>query len=144
MSTILKPIATKLATIAEALDYTPAVTAHVWAPRMLAGIPALVIEPPAGTRTQPDEAESQLYTNDWDLDFTCTFYADLNEAAQAQERLVDLVELWVSAIDANEQLDGLCNSAKVTEWQRPAELEIDGSARSLLFTQTTVAVQLFV
>ncbi len=142
MSDVIKPVAEILAAKAAALDYTPVVKAYVWAPRDLDQLPALVVEPPAGQRTDPDEAESQLYTRDWDLEFTCTFYTDLAEAYAAQDRLVDLAELYVLAIDADEQLGGLCNSAKVTSFAKPAELE--DQARSLLFVEMTVGVQMFV
>lgn len=141
-STIILPVAQHLADISTALTFPSPIKAYVWAPGDLDALPAFVVEPPSGARTDPDEAESQLFTNDWDLDFTCTFYTDLEEAVAAQDRLVELVELYVRAIDSDEQLGGLCNSAKVTHFEKPAELQ--DTARSLLFTELNVAVQKFV
>lgn len=144
MSEIIKPVAQAIAQVAESLGLSPTVKGVVWAPRMLDRLPALVIEVPAGARTDPDQAESQLYTRDWNLDYACTFYTDLADAVTAQDRLTDLIEAFVMAVDADETLGGLANSAKVVEWDQPAELELEGSTRSLLMLKSTVAVQLFV
>lgn len=86
---------------------------HLWEPKTL--------RPPAGSvgiptlkRTPPDEPESQLYSDDWNLDFTVSLYFDLAKAS-IQQDMVDALEAFTDAIDADHSLNGTVFDAAVGE-----------------------------
>lgn len=88
--------------------------AHLWEPKDLTP-PAGAVGVPAIKRTPPDEAESQLMTDDWELDYTVSLYFDLANVALAQQSMTDKVEAFIKAIDADPSLGGLVLEASVTE-----------------------------
>src|SRR4051812_18498217 len=98
----------KSTTIAEALVAVVkgiGLEEHLWEPKDLAP-PAGSVGVPALRRTGPDETESQLSTDDWYLDYTVSLYFDLAHVAKAQQAMVDAVESFIDAIDADPSLDG--------------------------------------
>lgn len=137
--TIITPIATALATIADGL---PNAKGFVWAPGGVSHRgPYLVVEPPAGDRTMPDEAESQLFANDWNMTFSCAWYIGIADKPQdSQQKLIDMLELWIVAIDADQSLSGTVLEAKVTQWEDAREVELIPNTQYLLRIKTTVSV----
>jgi hypothetical protein len=53
--------------------------------------PCAEIEVPNGTRTDPEQAESQLGSDDWDLEYPVTLWVDLRRASDAQTQLKDFL-----------------------------------------------------
>ena len=115
-STILQPVADKAATILEALD----LGVNTWANKQLrfgrAG--AAEIEIPDIARTSLEQAESQLGSDDWELEFPVSIWVSMTEPHTAQTRLVALVEAWIAAVDYDIQLGGTVLEARVTEARR--------------------------
>jgi hypothetical protein len=106
--------------------------------------PCAEIEVPNGTRTDPEQAESQLGSDDWDLEYPVTLWVDLRRASDAQTQLKDFLEAFISAVDADRSL-GLApatvgfelDDASVVSFERVYGLERD---RQLIGYETTVAV----
>lgn len=93
-------------------------TGYRWAPKEISR-PAAVVELPAIERTPVDTAEDHLGQKDWTLNFPVIFYFDLAVAQGSQDAAVDIVEGFVSAVDADQGLEGLCQEAKVVEVFEP-------------------------
>jgi hypothetical protein len=148
VSDIFKPVGDALAALATALDVDPSVTGYFPAPGNagLDQVPAVVIEPPAGNRSEVDGPESQFFTNDWDLVFQVNAYVDLDVAEDAQLLLADVVEAFILAIDATPDLGfgGQVLDTKVTGWTKPLVLAEENDARPLLFVEMTVELTFFV
>lgn len=136
-SSLIQPVADVLKTTLEGLSLSPVLKVHVWARGDLTRVPAAEIELPTITRVLPDEAESQIGTYDWRMDWPVTIYYDLREPKVAQERLADALEKWIAAVDANPGLTGLALDAKVTSAERVYELQQN---RTLVAYETTVSV----
>lgn len=131
----------KITEIAEALVTVAEGTAtlqqaHLWEPKDLAP-PAASVGVPGLQRTDPDEAESQLGSDDWNLDFTVSLYFDLAHAAKAQQSMVDALEEFTDAIDADASLGGIVLEASVTEATPFVEKE---RKRPLVGYEVTVSV----
>jgi hypothetical protein len=144
---ILKPIGDRLAAIATTLTVgAEAVKGYYPSPGMagLAHRPAVLVIAPAGGRTKPDESERQLYTNDWEIEFRCQLVVNLRKAETAQAQMVELIETWVLAIDADRSLgiSGLLD-ASVVDWTEPGIAD-DGKANPLLVCDTHLELVQFV
>jgi hypothetical protein len=140
-STTVDPIAAAITTVVGALAVTPAVTGKKWDPGV-AGfdslLPVGVVGMPELRRTEIDSPESQLGSNDWNITYPVGLYFDLSEASYSQAQAVEVVEAFITAIDANPYLGGTVSDAKVTE-ARPEEI-LD-QKRSLLAYRCRVEVQ---
>jgi hypothetical protein len=66
--------------------------------------PCAEIEVPNGNRNDPEQAESQFGSDDWDLEFPVTLWVDLHRATEAQIRLKDLLEAFIVAVDSDRSL----------------------------------------
>jgi hypothetical protein len=133
-STIIQPVADHMATMLRALG----LGVNTWASEALtmgrAG--AAEIEIPDVARTGVEEAESQLGADDWDLEFPVSIWVNLTETGTSQQRLVQMLEQWISAVDADVTFGGLVLEAKVTRAQRQYQL----ARRPLVGYETTVSV----
>lgn len=101
------------------------------------------IRPPAGSvwvptlqRTEPDEAESQLGTDDWRLIYPVSLYFDLANVKD-QQTAVEKLEAFVKALDADPSLGGTVLEASVTEAVLFKELD---RPRPLVGYEITVSV----
>jgi hypothetical protein len=103
-STVIVPLADALKALLEGLDFAPAVKAYRWAPSMVATVPAAVIDIPEVRRTGIDEPEEQLGSDDWTLTFPVELLVDLAVADRDQTRVVELLEAFIAAVDANPSL----------------------------------------
>jgi hypothetical protein len=103
-STVIVPLADALKQMLEGLDFAPAVKAYRWAPSMVATVPAAVIDIPEVRRTGIDEPEEQLGSDDWTLTFPVELLVDLAVADRDQTRVVELLEAFIAAVDANPSL----------------------------------------
>lgn len=137
--TIITPVANALVAKAAALTYTPAPFTYLWGRDNIDRVPAILVKPPSGDRTPPDTAESQLYADDWTMRFGVMFLTDTAEAALKQQHLIDLLELYVVAVDADETLGGTVLSARVARWEEPVVLDRE-KGRPLLMLASTVEV----
>lgn len=139
-STIIQPVADRLKTLLEglALPTSLKVPASGWQRDHLAKLPAAEIELPDIGRTDIEEAESQLGSNDWDLDFVVSLWFDLREPTVAQQRLAEAIEKWVAAVDGESwaSVPGVLE-AKVLRAERVYQLE---KQRTLVGYETTVRV----
>jgi hypothetical protein len=140
-SSILTPINSLLANAISSLAVTPSVRAYATDPG-LAGIdqlPAAVCGLPTIQRTEPDQAESQLGTYDWNLQIPVVFLFDLGDTATAQTEALDVVEAFIRLIDTGtlSVSDPLIVDAKVTSSQ-PGEV-VD-NARPLLTYDCSVHI----
>jgi hypothetical protein len=135
-STILQPVADRLAAILQGLE----LGVNTWAQPDLrfdrAG--AAEIEIPDITRTPLEQPESQLGADDWDLEFPVSLWVNMTQADTAQQRLAALVEAWITAVDADIQLGGLVLEARVTTARRV--YGTTGNGRPLVGYETAVAV----
>lgn len=136
-STIVQPVADRLKQIAEGLAVTPTVKAYRWAPARLSQVPAIVIEPPDIGRPDPEEGESQLGAEDWDMSFPVVVYVDLREGEKAQARAVELVEALITAIDDDPTLAGLASDVELVEAE---SFVIEDAQRPLFAYRCTVAL----
>jgi hypothetical protein len=118
-STILTPLAEALVEKIEEVD----AKGYCWAPRELSSLPAGVVELPGVVRTPLDAPEDHLGQKDWRPSFLVVFYFDLAESKHAQTQAIDMVEAFVSAIDADPSLGGRCQEAKAVEVLVPEFLE---------------------
>jgi hypothetical protein len=146
-STIIQPIGDRLAAIASTITIGANTVKGYFPAPGLAGIgsmPAILILPPSGGRTKPDEAERQLYTNDWEMEFRCQLVVDLRKAETAQTQMVELIEKWVLAIDADRSLgiSGLLD-ASVVDWAEPGRTD-PSNGRELLVCDTQLELVQFV
>lgn len=93
---------------------------YAYEPRDLDTLPAVTIDGPTDfRRTEPDEAESQLGSNDWRLTYTVRIYVRLGdpETAAAQSRTI--LGQVIAAIDADRSLGGEAEiDASITEGSR--------------------------
>lgn len=138
-STVVQPLADRLTSLLAAIGVT--VPAGGWARDHLHALPAAEIEIPDGRRRNVDEPEDHLGQRDWQLEFPVTLWVDLHEASAAQRQLVELLEAWIAAVDADETLNNLATDAVVTSWQRV--YDATDQARPLLGVVTTVEVLKF-
>lgn len=108
--------------------------------------PAAEIELPDLARTAPEEAESQLGSDDWDLEFPVTIWVDLTRPTEAQVRLKDYLEAWIAAVDADRQLADLdvqIVDASVVSAERVYAVG-EGRSRGLVGYETVVMVHALV
>lgn len=142
-STILRPPADALAAILDGLNLTPVTKGHTWAPASLTGSgPWGVVELPGFERHEPEEAEDEMGTDTWHIEYPVTLYVPLSDAPRDQERMAELVESFVRAVDADHTLGGVCREAVVAEAERPTFTE--DRNRVLIVCETTVAVLKYV
>jgi hypothetical protein len=137
-STVIAPIGDALKEMIDALDVSQSVTGYLWPKGDLDSRPAGVVELPDLRRRGPDERESQLGANDWMHEFPVTFWIDNQGNKTNFPLLIDIVEAWVKAIDANPTLGlgGLIpNETSVTDVE-PVITENE----KLVGFQTTVAM----
>lgn len=83
--------------------YTTTTIGYVWAPKTITP-PCAVVEMPAVRRADPEEPESQLGTNDWEVDFPVVFYFDLADPEYSQQQAVATVEAFIQAVDEDGNL----------------------------------------
>jgi hypothetical protein len=141
MADVIQPIADALADIARAAGMH--VPDDTWTVGTLKP-PCAEIEVPNGNRNDPEQSESQLGSDDWNLEFPVTLWVDLHRATEAQIRLKDLLEAFIVAVDSDRSL-GLApatvgftlDDASVVSFERVYQLERD---RQLVGYETTVAV----
>ena len=100
-------------------------------------VPAGSVGVPTLERTDVDEAESQLGTDDWKLEFPVSLYFDLADVAKSQQSMVDALEAFTNAIDADQSLGLPTVEASVNDAQPFAERD---RKRPLVGYEITVSV----
>jgi hypothetical protein len=126
--------------------HTATVRAHQWGPKKFRGPgPWAVVQLPAIDRTGLEEPESQVGTEDWDLEFPVVFYFELTGAPEfVQEQAIAVIEAFIAAVDSDPLLSsaeipaGQIEEAKVTA-AGPPELDVD-QQRPLLVYPCDVAL----
>jgi hypothetical protein len=140
-STIFQPLADLIATKISSLNVDVAVKAYSTDPGFagLDSLPAAVIGLPSVERTEVDEAESQIGTFDYRLDYQVTFLFDLGDTTTAQSQALDTIEEFISTIDQMQLSisDPSIVDAKVV---RSEPGEIIDSARPMLSYTCTLRV----
>lgn len=101
-STTVEPTANLIAAVLAALAVDPVVKAYTWQTGMsgIGALPAAIVDAPTIERTEVEQAESQLGSNDWTMTFPVYIFVDLKVAKTAASRIVEIVEAFVKAIDA--------------------------------------------
>lgn len=127
---------TEIAEAIEALVKSIGLEEHLWEPKDLRP-PAGAVGVPVIKRTPPDEADSQLGTVDWILDYTVSLYFDLANVAKAQQAMVDAVEDFIDVVDADPSLGGNALEASVTNAEPFVERD---RKRPLVGYEITVSV----
>ena len=141
-STLIDPIAVKLAAIAGAVED---VTAYSKDPGMagLEGNPIAVVGIPTIDRGDID-SDSQLGSRDWVLGYPVRLYVNLEVPDEAQTLLQDTCEAFMRAIDADDQLASIATVNMVPQAARAIEAlpgEIVGeTSRPRLFYDVLVRV----
>jgi hypothetical protein len=133
-STILQPIADKAATILTGLG----LGVNTWADAELtmgrAG--AAEIEIPDIGRTRPEQAESQLGADDWQLEYVVSLWVNLTNGPASQQRLVGAGRAVDRRRRRRPDARRLVLDAKVTSAHRQYQLD----RRPLVGYETTLAV----
>lgn len=145
-STTLAPIADALVTVIQSLS-DPTVGAVKWSRLDTDTRPAAVVGMPITIRrTEPDQKEGQVGTDDWNVDFPVDFYFEFDELEAAQTQAVQVIEAWIKAIDADQTLGDLPGllEAKVVEAGPPEKLTAESTGRATLFWPTRVSLIRFV
>lgn len=111
-STVILPIAEKLATLAASIS---GVTAYNTDPGMagIEGNPAIVVSLPSIDRGSLD-SDPQLGSRAWSMDFPVSVYVDLDDPVDAITLMRETVEAFITAVDADDQLSGSVIAARVT------------------------------
>lgn len=138
-STILDPIATALVTVAETVS---GLNGCKWVLRDTDSRPAAVVMPPSIERTPLDVSEDHLGQNDWNSEWSVDLYFDTTNLEYGQVQAVEMVEAWIVAVDADQDLGGVVQEAKVTSVAEPDFVE--DANRPYLIYPTTVSVLDFV
>jgi hypothetical protein len=119
MSTVFDPVAQKLVDVINGIGATGAVTkaatGYKWGRVELDATPAGVVALPDFRRTGVEQKESQLGSNDWWLTYPVLLAVDLDEAVAAQGVVIDLLEAFIAAVDANPSLSNTVLDSKVTD-----------------------------
>lgn len=84
-----------------------ALKVYDYEPRDLDTLPALTIDGPvAFERVQPDEAESQLGSDDWNLTYTVRLYTALDDPETETRAMRAVLGQVIAAFDADRSLGG--------------------------------------
>lgn len=139
-STVVSPIAVKIAAIADAVDD---VTAYSSDPGMagLEGNPAIVVGIPTIDRGDLD-SDPQLGSRGWVLNYPVTVYCDLDVISDSLALLVNTTEAFIKAVDADDQLTGSAIAARVTGAE--PGLDVSDTARPRVFYECDVIVETYV
>lgn len=136
-STVIDPIAEAIADVISGLSVTPTVKEVKWFRRELPTLPCGVIDMPTISRTEPEERESQLNTNDWFINYPVSLYFDLAEPVSSQVQATEVVEAFIMAVDDDTSLSGLVLEAKVVSAE---PILIPDDPRPMIEYKTTVQV----
>lgn len=80
---------------------------YAYEPRDLDSLPAVTIDGPVSfRRVDPDDAESQLGSNDWHLTYTLRVYVAFDDPETATAAVRAVLGQVIAAIDADRSLDG--------------------------------------
>lgn len=139
-STIIDPLADALAALAGGITVNGTALKGVWPPRLgVPDVPCVEIEIPTVRRSDVEEAESQLGADDWTLDFTATIHFDMREAVTAQQRIVEALEAWIAAVDADRSL-GIASVLDASVVSAEPLYDLTDEQRPLIGYVTTVRV----
>jgi len=105
---------------------------YKWA-RLDYNLPAGVVELPTVDRRAEN---SQLGSEDWDMEFPVVLYFDLSEAESSQELAAEQVEAFIAAVDANPSLGSatIVDDAVVTS--AVPSFDLDGARPMVVYTCT--------
>ena len=146
-STVITPIADAIADVLTGLAVTPTVKGRTWDPGLtgIDKVPCGIVGPPELRRTALDDSETQLGALDWYLDYPVIIGVDLDVAPSSASQLVEIVEAFVKAIDADQTLGlgAFCDQAIVSEFFGPERSDPE-SGRPLYFYAGTVTVRALV
>lgn len=112
-----------------------ALKVYTYEPRDLDSLPALTIDGPTDfARSEPDEPESQLGSNDWRLTYLVRIYVPLGDPETASDESRAILGQVIAAIDADRTLGGEADlDASLADGSR--ELVADANEREMfLFT----------
>jgi hypothetical protein len=102
-STVVLPVAQALADLITGLPGD--IRGQLWEPNPgNVNPPVGVVSMPRIDRSDVEDEESQLGTDDWALDFTVFLFHDLGNALYAQGEAVEDIEEFIKAVDANPSL----------------------------------------
>lgn len=142
-STIIEPTADLLAALAETVNVTmsngtQALKGYTYEPSLFDNVPAAAVGVPVVRRSSLDEGERELGSDDWFLEYPVGLYFDLDEAAKSQGQMVEALEAFTKAIDADPSLgSALIDDCKLTSAEPFVE---DGRERTLCGYLCTVSV----
>jgi hypothetical protein len=136
----VEAIATAIATCADTIS---GLTTYATDPGLagLEGNPALVVGLPSIDRGELD-ADDQLGSRTWVLDFPVNIYVDLDAPAESFPLARDTAEAFVQAVDDDDQLGSTVVAARVTDAQ-PA-IDISETHRPRLLYECNVQVKAYV
>ena len=141
-STTIDQVAVQL--VAKIDGLTQTVKGFKWQQSDLDTVPAGVVGIPDIRRQSPNDREPQMNSWGWYLDFPLRFYVDLDEPNRAANEIMDIVEAFIKAIDADETLGGLIGVGhdgvpRVTSAQPFEQLDTEQN-RSLMACELRVEV----
>lgn len=108
-STIIEPTADLLAALAETVSVTmsngtKALKGYTYEPATFDEVPAAAVGVPVVRRSALDDSERELGSDDWIMEYPVGLYFDLDEARKSQGQMVEALEAFTKAIDANPSL----------------------------------------
>jgi hypothetical protein len=121
VATTLDDVADKIVAELDGLTFTDGggttatCKSYKWNPRAYDQLPVGTVGMPEVRRVGPDEAESQLGSDDWFLDYPVELAVALEEAVYAQATAISFLDAFIAAIDANQTLTSTVLDAKVVE-----------------------------
>lgn len=96
-------------------DLEAGFTAYLWERENFDSIPAVAVGIPVFKRRDLDEAESQLMTLDYFFEYPVSFYVELTNSLEDQQKMVDALQAIAVAIDADPSLGGTVFDTAITE-----------------------------
>ncbi len=139
-STILLPLAQALVDLGDGLTLSNGARAkgYLYERVEFDRVPAITVGLPRGSRSGLDAGERELGSDDWLPEFTVSIYVDLDQDVKAQEQAVELLELYVAAVDDDPSLGiATVDDAKVVRWE---DFVQQTAKRALYGYELTVAV----
>lgn len=117
-----------------------ALKVYTYEPRDLDSLPALTIDGPTDfNRTEPDEPESQLGSNDWRLTYLVRIYVACDDPETASTESRAILGQVIAAIDADRTLGGEAElDASLADGSR--ELVADQNEREMFLTTCSLRI----
>ena len=148
-SDIITPLAEQVAEFITAMTGVSTghqVTGYVWERKAYdAKLPVGVVGLPIIRRTQPGDRESEIGLDDWGFEFPVGLLFEYDESVAVQQLAVEVVEKFISAVDADPALGTANGDGNVIVYDDSSVVEAEPEVyleqpRALLIYRCTLVV----